>query len=111
MARFGDALSPLIDRFGYEGIESIGILMGRLTQMDRQAALVLMEKSPALIEGLLPYGEELVLEVFGLADQMIPFGPLLTLKFLEMSPRFLEKSDYETLVKTTALIGEIACCP
>ncbi len=67
-----------------------------------------MEKSPALIEGLLPYGEELVLDVFGLADQMIPFGPLWTLKFLEMSPRFLEKSDYETLIKTTALIGEIA---
>ena len=70
----------MIDRFGYEGIEPIGILMGRLTQMDRQAALALMEKSPALIEGLLPYGEELVLDVFDLAVRMIPFGPLLCLE-------------------------------
>ncbi len=108
IARFGDALSPLINRFGYEGIDSIGLLMARLRQADRQAALALMEKSPALIEGLLPYGEELVREVFGLADQLIPLGPLCAFRFLEMSPRILEKSDYETLVKTTALIGEIA---
>ena len=108
IARFGEALSPLIHRFGYEGIDSIGLLMARLRQADRQTALALMEKSPVLIEGLLPYGEELVLDVFGLADQLIPLGPLCTLKFLEMSPRFLEKSDYETLIKTTALIGEIA---
>jgi hypothetical protein len=108
MARFGEALSPLIYRFGYEGIDSIGLLMARLRQADPQVALVLMENSPALIEGLLPYGEELVLNVFGLAGRLIPFGPYLSLKFLEMSPRFLEKSDYEILIKTTVLIGEIA---
>ena len=103
-----EALSPLVRRFGYEGIDSIGLLTARLGKWDRQAALVLMEKSPVLIENLLPYGEERILQVFDLAHQMIPFGPLLTLKFLEMSPRFLEKSDFETLVKTTALIGEVA---
>ena len=30
------------------------------------------------------------------------------MKFLEMSPRFLEKSDFDTMVKATALIGEVA---
>ena len=99
---------PLIQRFGYEGIDSIGLLTARLEKWDRQAALALMEKSPVLIENLLPYGEERILQIFDLAHQMIPFGPLLTLKFLEMSPRFLEKSDFETLVKTTTLIGEVA---
>ncbi len=108
ISRFGEALSPLINRFGYDGIDSIGILMARLKKVDPQAALILMEESPFLIESLLPYGEERILDIFDLAHQMIPFGPFLTLKFLETSPRFLEKNDFETLVKTTALIGEIA---
>ncbi|MBI4764302.1 MAG: VWA domain-containing protein [Deltaproteobacteria bacterium] len=108
VARFGEALSPLVRRFGYEGIDSIGLLLARLRKWDPRAALVLMEKSPVLIEALLPYGEERILQAFDLAQQMIPFGPLLTLKFLEMSPRFLEKSDFETLIKTSTLIGEVA---
>jgi nitric oxide reductase NorD protein len=108
VVRFGQALSPLVQRFGYDGIDSIGLLMARLREGDRQAALILMEKSPILIENLLPYGEERILQIFDLAHQMIPYGPLLTLKFLEISPRFLKKSDYTTLVKTVTLLGEVA---
>ncbi|MCJ7833605.1 MAG: hypothetical protein MUQ20_04380, partial [Deltaproteobacteria bacterium] len=106
--RFGDALFPLINRFGYEGIDSIGILMARLRQEDRQTALYLMEKSPSIIERLIPYGEDLVLNVYDLANQMIPFGALLTVRFLEMSPRIIEKDGFETLVKTAALMAEVA---
>jgi len=108
VSRFGDALFPLINRFGYEGIDSIGILMARLRQEDRQTALYLMEKSPSIIERLISYGEDLVLNVYSLANQMIPLGALLTVKFLEMSPRIMEKEDYETLVKTAALMAEVA---
>src|SRR4030042_3725884 len=108
VSRFGEALFPLIKRFGYEGIDSIGILIARLRQGDRQAALYLMEISPSLIERLLPYGEDLVLNIYDLANQMIPFGPLLTVRFLEMSPRIIEKDGLENLVNTTALIHKVA---
>ncbi|MGA3085266.1 MAG: VWA domain-containing protein [Thermodesulfobacteriota bacterium] len=108
VSRFGDALFPLINRFGYESIDSIGILMARLRQEDRQAALYLMEKSPAIIERLLPYGEDLVLNIYRLANQMISFGPLVTVRFLEMSPWIMEKEDYETLVRTASLMAEVA---
>ena len=108
VSRFGDALLPLINRFGYEGIESIGVLIAHLRQEDRQAAVYLMEKSPAIIERLLLYGEDLVLNVYDLANQVIPFGPLLTVRFLEMSPRIMEKDGYETLVRTAALMAEVA---
>ncbi len=108
VSRFGDALFPLINRFGYEGINFIGILIARLKQEDRQAALYLMEKSPAIIERLLSYGEDLVLNIYSLANQMISFGPLLPVRFLEMSPRIMEKDGYETLVRTASLMAEVA---
>ena len=108
IARFGEALSPLIDRFGYEGIEQIGILMARLRQDDPQAALYLLKISPSLIDRLLPYGEELILNVYELGNQMVPFGSVLTVRLLEMSPEILEKGDYQTLVKTASLAREVA---
>ena len=52
IARFGETLAPLIDRFGYEGIESIGLLVGKITQDDAPAALELLEQSPAIVEAL-----------------------------------------------------------
>ena len=108
IARFGEALFPLIDRFGYEGIESIGILMARLGQDNRQAARYLMKKSPSIIERLLPHGEELVLNVYRLGNEMVPYGSILAVRFLEMSPEIIEKSDYETLAKTAAFACGVA---
>lgn len=108
IARFGQALSPLIHRFGYEGIDQIGILVARLRQDAPKAALYLLEISPSLINRLLPYGEELVLNVYGLGLQMVPYGSLLTVRFLEMSPEILDKGDYQTLIKTASLAREVA---
>ena len=108
IARFGEALSPLIDRFGYGGIDQIGILMARLRQDDPQAALYLLKISPSLIDRLLPHGEELILNVYELGNQMVPFGSVLTVRLLEMSPEILEKGDYQTLVKTASLAREVA---
>ncbi len=108
IARFGEALSPLIDRFGYEGIDQIGILMARLRQDDPSTARYLLEKSPSLIDKLLPYGEELVLNVYGLGLQLVPYGSVLAVRLLEMSPEILEKSDYQILIRTASLAREVA---
>ena len=106
--QFGEALHPLISRFGYEGIEPVGRLMARLRQDDPSAARYLLEKSPSIIDKLLPYGEELVIHVFGLGNQMVPYGAILAVRLMEISPEILEKKDYQTLVKTAALAGEVA---
>ncbi len=108
IVRFGEALHPLINRFGYEGIEPVGRLMARLRQDDPPAARYLLEKSPSLIDKLLPYGEELVIDVFGLGNQMVPYGAILAVRLMEISPEIIEKRDYPTLVKTAALAGEVA---
>jgi nitric oxide reductase NorD protein len=106
--RFGEALSPLIKRFGYEGIDTIGLLTARLRQADRQSALALMDMSSDLVKNLLPYGEELVLEIFNQAHRLVAAGPYLTLEFLKSSPRILERSGYQNLIETIDLILEIA---
>jgi len=108
IARFGDALLPLVNRYGFEGINTIGILMTRLRQEDPETALYLMEKSPAIIENLLPHGEELVLKIFDLAVQMLSSGALVTIRFLEISPRIVAEHNLDTLLKTAMLVCRVA---
>ena len=49
IARFGEALSPLIQRFGYEGIDTIGLLTARLTQMGPPGGPGPMERGSSLL--------------------------------------------------------------
>ncbi|MBI5604227.1 MAG: VWA domain-containing protein [Deltaproteobacteria bacterium] len=106
--RFADALLPLIERFGYEGIDPVGRLMARIRQEDPGAARYLLEISPSLIERLLPRGEELVLQVYGLGNQVASCGAVPAVKFLQMAPEILEKSDFPTLAKTATLVCAVA---
>jgi nitric oxide reductase NorD protein len=107
IARFADALLPLINRFGYEGIAPIGRLIARLKQENPEMALYLLEQSPSVIKKLLPAGEESVLSVFALGNQMIPFDALLVVRLIETSPEIIAAGGFETLVKTAALAAQI----
>lgn len=108
IARFGETLAPLIDRFGYEGIESIGLLVGKITQDDAPAALELLEQSPAIVEALMKQGEQLVLQVYGLGNQIAPYGSRLAVTFMVVSPRIMEKGDFDTLARVAGLAAETA---
>jgi len=108
MASFGATLAPLIERFGDDGIDSIIMPIARIAQTDRQTALILLERCPVLIDKLLPHGEDTVLNVFEMINQVIPYGPVLAVRFLEASPLILDKTDFETLTKIAALSCSIA---
>ena len=108
MARFGATFSPLIERFGEEGIDSILTPITRIAENDRQAALVLLERCPDIIAQLLPFGEEMVLHVFDMANQVIPYGAPLAVRFLEISPVLISENNFETLTQAAALACSIA---
>ncbi len=108
MTRFGATLSPLIERFGEAGIDSILAPIVRIAENDRQAALALLEKCPDIAGKLLPLGEDMVLNVFEMANQVIPYGAPLAVRFLETSPALVSENDFETLTKTAALACSIA---
>ncbi|PKN19912.1 MAG: hypothetical protein CVU71_05970 [Deltaproteobacteria bacterium HGW-Deltaproteobacteria-6] len=107
-ARFNAAFSPLIERFGEEGIDSILSPIIRIAENDRQTALVVLERTPDIVSRLLPAGEEMVISVFGLANQVVPFGAPLAARFLEISPALISESNFETLTQTAALACSIA---
>ena len=108
LARFGATVSPLIEQFGEDSIDAIVMPVVRIIQEDRNAALDLLEKCPAVIESLLSLGEETLINVFQMANQVIPYGPRLAAKLLEMSPHILHHGDFETFTKTAALACRIA---
>jgi uncharacterized protein YegL len=108
MARFGATFSPLIERFGEEGIDAILTPIARIADVDRQAAYVLLDRCPDIVARLLPFGEETVLNVFGMASQVIPFGAPVAVRFLEISPVLISENDFETLTQTAALACSIA---
>jgi len=108
MTRFGEALVPVVDRFGEGSADAILASIIRIAENDRQAALVLLKECPDIIRQLLGAGDETLLNIFGVADQMIPYGAALAVLFLEVSPTLLSKNDFETLTKIAALGCSIA---
>ncbi len=108
MARFGSTFSPFIERFGEEGIDSILTPVTRIAENDSQTALLLLGKVPDIVDGLLPAGEEMVLSVFDMANQVVPYGAPLAARFLEISPALISENNFETLTQTAALACSIA---
>jgi nitric oxide reductase NorD protein len=108
LARFADALAPLIDRFGYDGIEAIGHFMAAIGQSDPKSADYLLKKSPTIIEDLLVHGEKQVINVYTQAYRILPHGSIAALRLIEKSGAIMALSDYETLKNTTTLACDVA---
>jgi nitric oxide reductase NorD protein len=106
--RLADALRPLIDHFGYEGIEEVGKLLTRLEQDDRKMARHLLRISPDLIRTLLPFGEDLVLKVFQIGGLLSLYGSRVTVLFLEMSPELYRQGGEEALAEIAGLVSAVA---
>ena len=70
-----DIISPLVERIGHEGLEKITHLSVQVAQGNWETAVRLMEKSPDIVERLLPHGDQsLVMDVYGLAARMASNG-------------------------------------
>ncbi|MEE9913102.1 MAG: VWA domain-containing protein [Deltaproteobacteria bacterium] len=108
MTRLGAALVPVVERFGEGSADVILTTITRIAENDRRAAFFLLEECPDIIDKLLPAGHETVLNIFDIANQMIPFGAALAVRFLEVSPTLLSENDVETLTQTAALGCSIA---
>ncbi|MRR18056.1 MAG: VWA domain-containing protein, partial [Deltaproteobacteria bacterium] len=107
-SRFGAALAPVAERFGEKRLDAILTMITRIAENDRRAAFTLLEECPDIIGKLLVAGDEAVLNVFAIADQMVPYGAGLTVRFLEVSPALLAENDFETLTQTAALGCSVA---
>lgn len=108
ITRLGAALVPIVERFGEGSADVILTTITRIAENDRRAAFVLLEECPDIIGKLLPAGNEIVLNIFDIANQMIPFGAALAVRFLEVSPTLLSENNFETLTKIAALGCSIA---
>jgi uncharacterized protein YegL len=103
-----ESLLPLMAQLRPEAVEAVLRPIAEMARHDRQTALAILEPYPAVIKGLLPQGEETLLNVLGLAGECLPYGIGLTVRFLTMSPAILEASDFDTLTRTAALACGIA---
>ena len=108
MAQVSTGLAPLIDQYGEGSIDVILTPIIRIAECDRQAAFMILQECPDIAGRLHSIGGKAVLDVFDMANEMIPFGPLLAMRFLEISPSLLGEADFETLIKTAALACSIA---
>ena len=108
ITRFGEALIPVVERFGEGSADAILASIMRIGENDRRAAAVLLEECPDIIRLLLDADDKTLLNVFGIADQMIPYGAALAVRCLEVSPIVLAENDFETLTKIAALGCSIA---
>jgi hypothetical protein len=103
---FGEVLAPLVERFGFEGIEPIGLLLGRLLHLDPRAARRLLENGPSLLGRMSSYGAETVLDLFKWSHRLLPLGPFLPVLFLESSPCLLNRSGRRVVEKIVLLLAE-----
>ncbi len=108
MTRLGEALVPVVDRFGEASADTILTTITRIAENDRRAAFVLIRECPDILRKLLDADAEAVPTVFDTAGQMIPFGAALAVRFLEVSPSLLSSNNIETLTRTAALGCSIA---
>ncbi|HMK65429.1 MAG TPA: hypothetical protein VK564_06515, partial [Thermodesulfobacteriota bacterium] len=108
MNRLADALKPLIDQFGFEGIEDIGRLLGRLKQEDPEAARYLLQRMPLLIERLFPLGQAVLAEVFRTGHALLPHGSRLAVAFLEMGPEIYDQGGQEALAESARVTAMMA---
>ena len=108
LTRFGTALVPVVERFGEGSADVILATITRLAENDRRAAFALLDECPDIIRQLLDAGDETLLNVFDIANQMIPYGADLAVRFLEVSPTLLSENNFETLTQTAALGCSIA---
>jgi nitric oxide reductase NorD protein len=106
--RLADALKPLIDQFGYEGIEDIGRLLARIRQDDRKMARHLLTVVPTIIESLIPYGVDLLPKIFQTVNFLLPYGSGVSIKFLEMSPEIYSQGGPEALAETARFVSMVA---
>jgi len=104
-----DIISPLIERIGHEGLEKITHLSVQVAQGNWETAVSLMEKSPDIVERLLPHGDQsLVMDVYGLAARMASNGSRIGFSLLEKSPLLIEALGYKGLEKVAYLTHELA---
>ncbi len=108
LSRLAATLAPLVERFGEGSADVILAVITRIADYDRRAAFVLLEACPDIMGKLLPAGNDTILNVFDIADQMIPYGPALAARFIEVSPALLSENDFETLTQTAALGCSVA---
>jgi uncharacterized protein YegL len=108
LGRLSAALTPLVRRFGEGSADSLLAVITRIADHDRHAAFVLLEACPDIIRKLLLAGDETILNVFAIADQMLPYGPALAARFIEVTPALLSENDFETLTQTAALGCSVA---
>ena len=106
--RLAAALAPLVERFGEGSADVILAVITRIADHDRRAAFVLLEACPDIMRQLLPANNDTILNIFHMADEMIPYGPALAVRFIEVSPALLAENDFETLTRTAALSCSVA---
>lgn len=108
MARFADAMSPLIDRFGYDGVDVIGRFMAAVGRSDPKIAHYLLKRSPAIITELMAQSPNTVVDVYVQAERILPYGSLPAVRFIETGAALVTAGGYEALAKTTDLACEAA---
>lgn len=103
---FGEALAPLVRRYGFTGIESIGRLIGQLERLDPRAVHRLFENGPVVIDALSGHGPETVLDIFTWSHRFLPYGAFPPVLFLESAPRLLDQSDLKTVNELVRMLAE-----